>query len=161
MENKQIIYYSFKKLNLHLLINVLLFIGIIAILLKCSCLITWWQTQILIGIFLISCGLWYWLYVIKHIALIIDDESIKLDQSAPIKWKDIKSAEEQNVWCCLHNRKVLTLIPKKNIDYKYNFMQRHNPFPPFSIPLYGILSQEDEDKIINIVSEHVKIKKLK
>ena len=66
------------------------------------------------------------------------------------------------VRCCGKLRKVIVLIPHDNIDYKYNFLQRHNgEFTPFSIPLYGILSKEDEEKMVNLIARKVGLKTIK
>lgn len=48
----------------------------------------------------------------------------------------------------------MTLVPKDGISYRYNFLQKHNgDFTPFAIPLYGLLSPEDEKEIAEIVAE--------
>lgn len=53
------------------------------------------------------------------------------------------------------------MIPKEGIDYKYNFLQKHNgEFTPFSVPLYGILSKEDEEKIVEVIAEKTFLKRL-
>ena len=41
----------------------------------------------------------------------------------------------------------------------YVYYGEHNPFPEFSIPLYGLLKKEDEEEIVKIVSDKAKIKK--
>ena len=89
----------------------------------------------------------------------ITPESIKIDHCNPLNWKDIRFAEERIVHCMGMRRKVIVLVPVDNLDYKYNFLQKHNgEFTPFSIPLYGILSKDDEDKIRNIVAKKVPLK---
>ena len=62
--------------------------------------------------------------------------------------------EEKDVRCCFRNCRVLTLVPKDGISYRYNFLQKHNgDFTPFAIPMYGLLSPEDEKEIAEIVAE--------
>ena len=92
---------------------------------------------------------------------VITDKDITIDHNAPLAWKDIAYAEETIVKCCGKNRKVLSLVARDGIDYKYNWLQNHNPFPAFSIPLYGIISKEDEEKITKIIDKKVGIKSAK
>ena len=112
------------------------------------CLIFWVQTQVLIGVLLFSWIAWGYKYLIKHPAVVIDDDGITIDGCRPLFWKDVKNAEEKTVKCCFKKYKVIVLNPKEGIEYKYNFLQKHNcGFSAFSIPLYGILSREDEAEI--------------
>ncbi len=99
-----------------------------------------------------------WCYKhIKHKAVVITDESIKIDHCNPLAWKDIKSAEVKTVRMGGRDYKILSLEPKENIEYRYNWLQNHNCcFGPFAIPLYGILTNEDEKEIEKIVMEKVK-----
>lgn len=74
----------------------------------------------------------------------------------PLPWADIRAAEEKTVKCGLRKYRVIVLEPKEGIDYRYNFLQKHNcRFSPFSIPLYGILSDEDIAEIKRLISEKV------
>ena len=42
--------------------------------------------------------------------------------------------------------------PKEGIDYKYNFLQKHNcDFTPFSIPLYDIMDTKDRDELVALI----------
>lgn len=92
---------------------------------------------------------------------IITEDSIKIDHTNPLVWKDIESAEERLVKCCGKERRVIVLLPKKDIQYKYNFLQKHNgDFTPFCLPLYGILAPEDEEKVFRIVASKVGLKAL-
>ena len=62
---------------------------------------------------------------------------------------------------CGKERRVIVLLPKKGLDYKYSFLQKHNgEFTPFCLPLYGILTPEDEEKVFRIVAEKVGLKAL-
>lgn len=158
---KKTFYYNFKPLNLLLLFNtgITLLVG--------SCFWCGWrillypQMWIIIGSVIFSWGVWYYKYIHPQTMAVITDESIKIDHTNPIKWKDIDHAEEKDVYCCFKKHRVLALIPKENIDYRYNWLQKHNPFPEFSIPLYGLLIPEDEKEITNIVSQKVKLISLK
>ena len=76
--------------------------------------------------------------------------------SNKLRWSDIASIEEKEVHCCFQKYKVMILKPKADIEYHYNFLQKHNgEFTAFAVPLYGILSKEDEDKIVTIIKEKV------
>ena len=108
----------------------------------------------MVGTVLVSTILWGYKYLLRHRMALIDDKTITIDHCAPLKWKDIKYAEERIVRCCLLQYKIIALVPKDNIDYKYNFLQRHNgDFGAFSIPLYKVISREDADKITEIIAD--------
>ena len=154
----KVFYYNFKPWNLWLLFNIAL------TLLVGSCLMCGWrillypQMWIIFGTVIFSWSLWYYKYIHPQVMAVITDKSIKIDHTNPLKWKDIDYAQEKEVVCCFKKYRVLALIPKKNINYKYNWLQKHNPFPEFSIPLYGLLTPENEKEIVKIVSKKVKIK---
>lgn len=158
---KKTFYYNFKPLNLWLLFNV----GIT--LLVCSCFVCGWriliypQMWVILGCVIFSWGVWYYKYIHPQIMAIITDESIKIDHANPVKWEDIDHAEEKIVWCWFKQYRVLALVPKENTNYQYNWLQKHNPFPAFSVPLYGLLTAEDEKEITEIVSEKVKLISMK
>lgn len=153
---KQIFYYKFNKVNAWLILNLALTITLSYWSIKCVCLLYWIQTQILIGLCVFSWLGWIWKYILKHQAIMVDEEGIKLDLSDKLKWTDIKSIEEKEVSCCLKKYKVLILHPKENIDYHYNFLQKHNgEFTPFAVPLYGILSEDDEKTVVEIIKQKV------
>ena len=154
-------YYHFKKFNFWLVLNLLLL---------CKMLWCWHyypfirfypQTPwffVLIGV---SFVLWGYKYLLKHPLAVVTDKDIKIDHCQPLAWKDIASAEERIIRCC-GKKKILVLLPKKNLKYNYNFLQKHNSdFTPFSLPLYGILTPEDEEELTDLVAKKVKIKKLK
>ena len=118
----------------------------------CDCYLAWIM-------FAFATLLWGYKNVLKQKAIVITDKDIKIDHSNPISWKDIKDAEVKVVKMCCGSMKVLSLIPKKEIKYHYNWLQKHNgDFGAFPIPLYGILSPDDEKEIIQLVEKHVKIK---
>ena len=155
MEKPQTFYYTFNPLNLWLIFNVVLLVVFAYALICCPDLFYWSQTKVLIATVAFSVLAWCWKYVLKHKMAIITDDYIKIDHSAPLYWRDIASADKQTVRCGLRKCEVIALNPKEGIDYKYNFLQRHNPFPPFSIPLYGIVSNKDIEEITAIIKAKV------
>ena len=102
-------YYNFKPLNLWLLFNIAI------TLLVGSCFLCGWrillypQMWIIIGSVIFSWGVWYYKYIHPQTMAVITDESIKIDHTNPIKWKDIDHAEENDVYCCLRKHRVLAL----------------------------------------------------
>ena len=157
MMSKQIFYYHFKCFNLWLLFNCLLSALCAYCLYKAPYLLYWGQTSVIIAAILFSWFAWIYKYVFKHPVAVITDEDIKIDHNAPLKWHDISHTEEKEIRCCGKKRKILSLHPKSNIDYKYNWLQKHNAgFGPFSIPLYGILKSEDEEKIRRIIQQKLR-----
>lgn len=154
---KREFYYKFNKLNAWLILNIVLFNVLAYWSVVCPCLTFWWQTQVLIGVCVVSWVVWSYKYLKKHRMALVDDESITIDTCKPLFWKDVKSAEEKIVRCGLKKRRIIVLHPKENIKYSYNWLQKHNcGFGAFSIPLYGILSTEDEETLIKIVKSKVK-----
>ena len=161
MERQQIFYYKFGYLNLWTILNVVLLIVLLHCLIVYPCLIYWWQTQVLAGLFAVSFAAWCYKHLLKHRMALVTDESITIDHCRALYWKDVVSAEERLVRCCFLPRRIVVLIPKEGIDYKYNFLQKHNgEFTPFSVPLYGILSKEDEEKIVEVIAEKTFLKGL-
>jgi len=154
-------YYTFNKINAWFIFNAALLIMLVYISFKCSCLLFWWQTQVLWGVALLSWLIWGYKYLLKHRVALIDDKTITIDHCRPLAWKDIKQAEERIVRCCFRKLKVIVLVPKEGIDYQYNFLQKHNgDFTAFSIPLYEIVSPEDAKAIKEIIARKVKLVEL-
>lgn len=154
-------YYKFNRLNLWMALNVLMIITFAWGLNHCPRLLYWDQTQILLGVLLLSLLGWAYKYLLRHKMAVITDEDITIDHCAPLKWKDIVSAEERIVRCGLHKYKIIVLSPKDGIDYKYNFLQKHNyGFTAFSIPLYGIISNSDTAEISKIIADKLPYTKL-
>lgn len=162
MKKSQEFYYNFKPVNAWLFFNILFTVGLFHCVFCWPSLILWRQTQVLAATFLFSWGLWGYKYLKKHRVALITDESISIDHCEKLYWKDVKWAEERVVRCCFHKMKIIVLIPRKNIKYNYNFLQKHNgEFTPFSLPLYDAVSQKDAKKMTKLVEEHVKLKRLK
>lgn len=76
--NEKIFYYRFNKLNAWLILNLALTITLVYWGVRCPCLLFWVQTQVLLGVCLLSWLVWGWKYVLKHKAVVVDDEGIKL-----------------------------------------------------------------------------------
>ena len=112
-----------------------------------------------LGIFVLTTLVWVYKNFMKQQAVVITDKGIKIDHSAPLAWKDVKSAEIKEVVLGFDTMKILSLIPKKDISYSYNYLQTHNgDFGAFPIPLYGVLTPSDESEIIRLVRQKVTIK---
>lgn len=158
---EQIFYYDFKWFNAWFIFNLLISVLIGYGLLFCPHICVYSQMYVLIGVVIFSWLVWAYKYLYPQKMAVITAESIKIDHTAPLKWTDIKAAEEREVYCCFKKRKIIALLPKDNLDYPYNWLQRQNTgFTPFSVPLYGLLSPQDEQAIADIIEQHVKIKKL-
>ena len=161
---KEVIYYRFKK-GFWAWTWLIFDIAALAVLFKClvcySSSLYIWQFTALLVIISAHLGVWLYKFGADNEMAVITDKDITIDHNAPLAWKDIAYAEETLVKCCGKNRKVLSLVARDGIDYKYNWLQNHNPFPAFSIPLYGIISKEDEEKITKIIDKKVGIKSAK
>lgn len=153
---EQIFYYKFSKLNLVFILNLILS----AALIYGFDVVFFQDCLFLLKIAAVFCGLawviWFWKSFFPHKAIVIYEDGIRIDHCQKLKWQDIDHIEYKDIKCCFATRKVLSLVPKNETDIKLNMMQKgRNPFPPFSIPLYGILKKSDEDEIIRIVTSKV------
>lgn len=118
-------------------------------------------SPLILTMFFLTGAVWGYKTLVKHLAVEITNDYVKIDRSQPLYFKDIKGAEIKDVCLCGKNKKILSLIPKKNIKYNYSYLQKNNgDFGPFPIPLYGILTKEDENEIVHLIGEHIKIKTL-
>lgn len=146
-------YYNFNKFDASFWAMILAFIMAVGCLGCCKCCCFCLGVWIL---FVLTVLLWCYKHI-KHKAVVITDESIKIDYCNPLAWKDIKSAEIKTVRMGRKDYKILSLEPKGNIEYRYNWLQKHNCcFGPFAIPLYGILTPEDEEEIMKLVAGKIK-----
>lgn len=143
-------YYHFNKLDKTFVAMALAFIVLASTGFQCP-----YSWIIFIALVLI----WAYKNLMKQVAVVITDKSIKIDHSKSLPWKDIKDGEIKVINLCGKKMKVLALTPKKGIKYHYSWLQKHNAhFGPFPIPLYGILSAKDEKEIVQTVKKHVKVK---
>ena len=100
------------------------------------------------------------LYVVvfpQRLAL-IDEEGIKIDHNAKLKWEEIAKAEHKKVKGCM-NREIITLSVKDGVKYRRRFMQhlsKHSPYGEFSIPLYA-MTEEDKKAVVQELSKYIKI----
>ena len=157
MTKAQTFYYHFNPLNFWLLLNLFVSYVLICCAVKYSYCCRWAEYYILCSVMLISWGLWIYKHFLKHPLAVITEEYIKIDHCQPLYWKNIVSAEEKIVRCFLLKKKIITLIPKKGMDYKYNFLQRHNgPFTPFSLPLYPAIKKQDAIALKEILMKKIK-----
>ena len=158
----KIYYYNFKPLNAWLIFNLLITFSI-GLCFFCDAQIRLYpQMYVLFGVVLFSWSIWYYKYIHPQIMAVVTAESIKIDHNNPLKWSDIAYAEERKVFCCFKMRKIIVLVPHDNIDYQYNWLQKHNAgFTAFSIPLYGLLSAQDEQELTELVSRKIGLRKAK
>jgi len=155
-------YYCFKKADWWLVFNILITFMILMCL-KCGAWI-WFlpQMQVLVLLSLFAWGLWCYKYIHPQKMAVVTDDFIQIDHCRPLYWKDVDYAEEREVYCCFKKLKIIALVPKKGIDYRYNWLQKHNSdFTAFSIPLYGILKAEDEEELKALVAAKTKLKACK
>lgn len=154
---KRVFYYHFKALNEWLVINALLGVVLCVLFLTSDGYFPC-QLWVLSGLFVISCLLWGWKYLLKHPVAVITDESIQIDRCAPLKWKDVKSAREEVVKCGLMRYRVIILEPKKNIKYRYNLLQKHNcGFTPFSVPIDRNISLPEAQKMADCIAQKTQV----
>ena len=105
---------------------------------------------------LFSWGLWIYKHCMKQVLAVITKESIKIDHCQPLLWKDVASAEERLVWCGFRKLKIIVLNTREDIDYHYNFLQKHNgEFTPFSLPLYSVVNREETEELKRILMKRV------
>ncbi|MBR1649065.1 MAG: hypothetical protein IJ689_05645 [Alphaproteobacteria bacterium] len=159
MEKK--FYYNFKPLNAWLVFNIIITLMVGSCFLCGYRILFYPQIYVLVLTVVFSWSMWYYKYIHPQTMAIISDDYIKIDHTAPLKWDDIDHAEEREVYCCFKKRRIIVLVAKAGIDYKYNWLQKHNSvFTPFSIPLYGLLSHEDEEELKKIVAKKTNLQRI-
>lgn len=157
MTDKKIFYYHFNPFNFWLLLNCFISYILLCCAFKYTYCCRWSEFYVLCGLMIVSWGLWIFKHLMKQVLAVITDESIKIDHCNPLPWKKIKNAEERIVHCFFKKFKVIILVPKKGIKYKYNFLQKHNgEFSPFSLPLYPVITKEEASELKKIISSKVK-----
>lgn len=153
----KVYYYNFKRFNLWLIFNILLVAKVIYCIKKCPIVFAYPQSYLILGCIFVSIAVWCYKYLMKHPLAYVNDKGIKIDHCNPLDWADIESTEEKVVHCGFSKMPVLILHPKKGIDYKYNFLQKHNSgFTAFSIPLYDVISDKDREELVNLIKQKVK-----
>ncbi len=161
MSKQTVFYYHFEPIGGWFILNSVMLVTFGYWSIVCPCLLYWSQMQVLWGVTLFSWLAWGWRDVVKHRLAVFDNKSITIDHCQPLAWKDIKAAEERLVRCGLRKCRIIVLIPKDGIDYKYNFLQRHNGgFTAFSLPLYDVVKPDDAVKMTELVNKKIKIKQL-
>ena len=157
MTETKTFYYRFNPINLWLILNAALLITLSYCCARCPCIFYWPQTQVLWGVLIFSLAAWAWKYLIRHPLATTDNDGITLDHCRLLRWQDIQSTEKKNIPCWFKKNKILVLHPREGIKYEYNFLQKHNcGFTPFSIPLYGIVRENDLHELLQIIDEKIK-----
>ncbi len=152
----KIYYYRFNRLNCWLIFNLLLIAKAVYCAVKYPVIFAYPQSYVILGCIFVSIAAWCFKYLLKHSVAYVTEDSIKIDHCNPLKWKDIESTYEKDVYCGFKKMPVLVLKPKDGIDYKYNFLQKHNcDFTPFSIPLYDIMDTKDRDELVALIKQKV------
>ena len=152
MENTKIFYYHFNKLNAWSIINAVLVLLTVLCATCCKNLMFLPEVRLFLVVLGLSVLLWCYKHLLRHKLAVTDSQGISIDHCQKLLWKDIRSVEERQVQCGLKKMPVLVLIPKKDIQYHYNFLQRHNgDFTPFSIPLYNIVEKKDLQALKKII----------
>ncbi len=161
MSKQTVFYYHFEPIGGWFILNAVMLITFGYWSVVCPCLLYWSQMQVLLSVTAFSWLAWGWKNFAKHRLAVFDGKSITIDNCQPLFWKDIKAAEERMVRCGLRKYRVIVLIPKDGIDYKYNFLQKHcGNFTAFSLPLYNVVTPDDAAEMIELVNKKVKIKRL-
>ncbi|MBQ8464833.1 MAG: hypothetical protein IJ545_02355 [Alphaproteobacteria bacterium] len=154
MSEKTTFYYHFNRLNFWLLLNIVISYLLICCGIKYRYCCYWTEYYILLALMLISWGLWIYKHLIKQTLAIITDEYIKIDHCHPLYWQYVISAEEKIVRCCFRKFKIIVFNTKPNMEYKYNFLQKHNgDFTPFSLPLYPVVTKDEAQEIKELLKK--------
>ncbi len=92
-------------------------------------------------------------YFFPQKLILVTDEEIKIDRGAPLKWRNIREAEER-----IGRQRIIVLKPVEGYSCRLTFMQRicqYSRFTAFSIPLYA-MTESDQEKIREIVAAHTR-----
>ena len=156
MSEPKTFYYHFNHFDFWLFFNTVATYLCISCCLKYKYLIYWPHTHIFLFSIGISWLLWIYKHFCKHALAVITDESIKIDYCNPLPWSDIESAEERMIRMGFKKIKVIIIKPKPDIDYHYNFLQKHNgAFTAFSLPLYPVITIDDAIELRRLITEKV------
>lgn len=157
MSEPRTFYYHFNPLNFWLLLNIALLYMILCCAVKFPHCYHWIQFYILVGLLIASWGLWIYKHILKQRLALITDKEITIDHCQPLLWENVTGAEERIVRCCLRKLKIVVLNTKPEMEYHYNFLQKHNgPFTPFSLPLYSVIKKQDAEELKRILLQKVR-----
>lgn len=157
MAESKIFYYHFNRLNLWLLLNCFITYLLVACAFKYHYCCYWIEYYILTILMIVSWGLWIYKHLIKQTLAVITDDYIKIDHCQPLYWKNITGAEERIVRCCFRKFKVIVFNTKPDMEYHYNFLQKHNgEFTPFSLPLYPVVTKDEAMEIKELLMKKIK-----
>ncbi len=160
MKAPYIIYYHFKKNYIWLVLNILALFMIVSCVSQMPALIIWWQVQTLFCLFGVTLFLWGYKYLLKHKVVEFSEQGIKIDHCRILHWEDVLGIEYRKVRCFGKDLPVVSVLTRKNMAYKYNFLQKRCQkigFGAFSIPLYDI-KKTDIEKIYNILNKYISAK---
>ena len=153
---EKIFYYSSLKLGVWFAVNAAALITVVFAFLSCWCLYYWWEAWMVLALVGISFVASAWVYFFPQPLAVITRQSIKIDRSVPLLWKDVAFAEEKDVRCCLRRKHIIVFHLRGGVDYPLNFMQklcRNSCFTAFSIPLYA-MSAEDGAEIKRQIADY-------
>lgn len=150
-------YYDSQKLQKLVFLNALLLVAVIFI--GNNCYEHMWFISVIAVLCLISFSASLYVVIFPQRLAQIDDEGIKIDHNAKLKWEDIDKAECKKVKGFLH-REIIFLQVKEGVKYRRSLMQyfsKHSPYGEFSIPLYA-MTKEDGNRIKDEMNKYIKIK---
>lgn len=90
-------------------------------------------------------------YFFPQKLILVTDDEIKIDRGVPLKWRNVREAEE-----LIGRQRIIVLKPVEGYRCRLTFMQRicqYSRFTAFSIPLYA-MTESDQEKIREIVAAH-------
>ncbi len=161
MKAPYIIYYHFKKNYIWLVLNILALLMIVCCVSHMPALIIWWQVQTLFCLFMTTLLLWGYKYLLKHKLAEFSDVGVKIDHCQILPWEDVLGIENKKVKCCGKELSVISILTRKNMAYKYNFLQKRCQkigFGAFSLPLYDV-RKSDIEKMYSLLEKYLDIKK--
>ena len=149
-------YYDHQKLQKLVFLNALLLAAVIFI--GNNCYEHMWFMSVIAVLCLISFSASLYVVIFPQRLAQIDDDGIKIDHNAKLKWEDIDKVEYKKVKGFLH-REIIFLQVKEGVKYRRSLMQyfsKHSPYGEFSIPLYA-MTKEDRMSIIEELRTHTQI----
>lgn len=118
-----------------------------------------WFVSVIAVLCLISFSASLYVVVFPQCLAQIDDEGIKIDHNAKLKWSEIESAEQKRVSGCMH-RDIIVLTVKDGVKYRKSIMQyisAKSPYGEFSIPLYA-MTADDVAAVTAELKKHINVK---